>query len=68
MTNIQEELTVIRRNSELQTLIREHPEVEKWTTRPYAAGEINNVLAGLKTTDQWALTESWGKYTKYYVG
>ena len=52
ITTIPGELTEIRRNSKLQTLTQERPEVEQWIAQPYAAEETKNVPANLKNTDR----------------
>ena len=50
ITRIPDELTEIRMNSKLQTLMQERPEVEQRIAQPCAAEETKNVLAGLKNS------------------
>ena len=64
ITTIPGELTEIRRNSKLQTLTQEHPEVEQRITQSYTAEETKNVLPNLKNNKSMGTDGIPGKYIK----
>ena len=48
---IPKQLRDIRRNSQVQTVFREHPSFELWFTRPFEMRELQNTILHLKNKE-----------------
>ena len=65
---VPEELTKIRMNSKLQTLMREHPYAQAWIPGPYTPEEIASALKTQKIIGRRVRTDYLRRPTKLYGG